>query len=125
MLQNYVTDVGYTYWAVKYNTAQSMIIPTTTNQPVLTVLQTYLPILYSQAFSDVNSCELPQKIKTRNVEIELQNGTKYKFDIPFNSSDTNWNVLLTQLNGAAIKSWVITGEKIPGYKLPLLLTLVP
>lgn len=119
-------DCGYTYFAVSYIAEQSLINPNITNQSTTVVLQTYLPILDSQIFSYASGCQLPPKVKSRYVEIELSDNTKYQFDVPFNSGNkVLWSTLLTQLANSAIKSWSIIGEKLPGYKMPLLLTLVP
>lgn len=124
MLQNYTTDIGYTYYAAGYSMVQSVVIPEITNQAVDVVLITYLPVLNGQIFNLKNTCPLPAGIVSRGVEIELADRTKYRFDIPFNSASALWAQLLTELENPAIVSWQITGEKIPGYKLPLLLTKV-
>jgi hypothetical protein len=124
MLQNYTTDIGYTYYAAGYSMVQSVVIPEITNQAVDVVLATYLPVVNGQILNLKNTCPLPRGIVPRKVEIELADNTKYCFDIPFNSASALWVQLLTELNNSAIKSCTITGEKIPGYKLPLLLTKV-
>jgi len=127
MLQNYYTDLGFIYYAVRFAAIQTLIIETVTNQSPVVVLQTFLPTINAQVFTLVDTCALPRGIRPRKVEIELvSNNTKYAFDIPFNSSDTvNWSNLLNDLENLGIKNWNITGEKIPGYKVPLLLTKVP
>lgn len=124
MLQNYTTDIGYTYYSVGYSMVQTVVIPEITNQAVNVVLATYLPVVNGQILNLKNTCPLPKGIKPRTVEIELTDNTKYRFDIPFNSAIALWTQLLTELENPAIASWTITGEKIPGYKLPLLLTKV-
>ena len=124
MQQDYTTDIGYTYFAVGYSAVQSVVIPEITNQAVDVVLATYLPVINGQIFNLKNTCPLPRGIKPRNVEIGLADNTKYRFDIPFNSVSALWAQLRTELENPAIASWIITGEKIPGYKLPLLLTKV-
>lgn len=124
MQQNYTTDIGYTYYAVGYSMVQTVVIPEITNQAVDVVLATYLPAVNGQILNLKDTCPLPKGIKPRTVEIELPDRTKYRFDIPFNSSNPLWTQLLTELGNPAIVSWDIVGEKIPGYKLPLLLTKV-
>lgn len=127
MQQNYTLDIGYTYYGVTFTAFQSVVIETVTNQSPSVVLATYLPTINGQVSDYEDTCPLPPKIKTRRVEIELvSNNAKYIFDIPFNSSSSIlYDSLITELDNIAIKSWVITGEKIPGYKVPLLLTKVP
>ena len=127
MQQNYTLDIGYTYYAVGFTGFQSVVIETVTNESSSVVLATYLPTINAQVLGLVDTCALPKGIKPRKVEIELiSNNTKYVFDIPFNSSSSIlYASLITELDNIAIKSWVITGEKIPGYKVPLLLTKVP
>ena len=127
MQQNYTLDIGYTYYGVIFTAFQSVVIETVINQSPSVVLATYLPTINVQVSTSLNTCTLPKGIKARKVEIELvSNNTKYVFDIPFNSSSNLlYDSLITELDNIAIKSWVITGEKIPGYKVPLLLTKVP
>ncbi len=124
MQQNYTTDIGYTYYAVGYSMVQTVVIPEITNQAVDVVLATYLPAVNGQILNLKDTCPLPKGINPRTVEIELPDRTKYRFDIPFNSASALWGQLLTELGNPAIVSWDIVGEKIPGYKLPLLLTKV-
>ena len=126
MQQNYTTDIGYPYYNIPYGAVQTVIIDTIPNQDVDVVLSTYLPLLNGLTFNFIDVCPLPKGLKPRSVTITLQDDTAYKFDIPFNSSDTiNYTSLLTQLDDPNIKNWVINGEKIFSYKLPLLLTKVP
>lgn len=122
--QNYSLDIGYIYHAVSYTAIQTVIIETVVNLSPLDVLQNLLPILSGQVFNYQNTCPLAKGIKPRTVEIELVDNTKYRFDISFNSASALWAQLLIELGNSAIASWEITGEKIPGYKLPLLLTKV-
>lgn len=127
MQQNYTLDIGYTYYAVGFTGFQSVVIETVTNESSSVVLATYLPTINAQVLNYKDTCALPPQIKPRRVEIELvSNNAKYIFDIPFNSSSSIlYNSFITELDNIAIKSWTITGEKIPGYKVPLLLTKVP
>jgi hypothetical protein len=129
MYQNYLSDIGFPYYFTQYNIEQTLIIETVTNQAPIDVLIALLPIVYAQLVINNSkaNCALPKGFIPRNVEIELSsNNAKYKFDISFNSSNTIlWSQLLNELANPLIKSWVINGEKIPGYKLPLLLTKVP
>lgn len=127
MQQNYTLDNGFVYYGVGFTAFQSLVIETVTNESPSVVLATYLPTINAQVLNYPDTCALPPQLRPRRVEIELvSNNTKYVFDIPFNSNfDTLWNALLTDLSNIAIKSWTITGEKIPGYKIPLLLTKVP
>lgn len=124
MQQDYTTDIGYPYYAVGYSMVQTVVIPEIANQSVDVVLATYLPVINGQILNLKNTCSLPKGIKPRTVEIKLTDNTKYRFDIPFNSANSLWVQLLTELENPAIISWEIVGEKLPGYKLDLLLTKI-
>lgn len=127
MQQNYILDNGFVYYGVGFTAFQSVVIETVTNESPNVVLATYLPTINAQVFNIADTCALPPQLRPRRVEIILtSNNTGYVFNIPFNSDDnSNWDSLLNDLSNVAIKSWTITGEKIPGYKVPLLLTKVP
>lgn len=127
MQQDYILDLGFVYYGVGFAAFQSLVIETVTNESPLVVLATYLPTINAQVLNYPDTCALPPQIRPRRVEIELtSNNTKYTYDIPFNSNfNTLWDALLADLDNIAIKSWTITGERIPGYKVPLLLTKVP
>jgi len=126
MQQNYQLDNSYVYYAVPFTAIQSLLNANVVNATPLVILTTLLPSINSQVLNFVDTCGLPKGITPRTVEIELtSNNTKYKFDIPFNSSSPSWLVMLNELDVLAIKSHVITGETIKSYKVKSLLTKVP
>lgn len=126
MQQDYSTDIGYIYHNIPYGMTQAVINGNIPNQDVAVVLSTYLPVLNVLTLAYQFSCPSPKGLNPRSVTITLQDDTAYRFDIPFNSTDTtNYTSLITQLGDPNIKSWFITGEKLLSYKLTLLLTKVP
>jgi hypothetical protein len=128
LLQNYSLDMGYVYNFTKYSYFQSLVIQTIPNQEPLIVLQTFLPTINALVIqSNIESlCALQKGLTARRVEIELQNNTKYTFDIPFNSSDTTrWGNLLNDLENLGIKNWNISGEKVRSSLVNRLLNKVP
>lgn len=127
-LQNYQLDAGYIYNFTSFNYFQSLEINTIVNENPTVVLQTLLPTIRGQLTETNNPifCPLRKRIITRRVEIELQNNTKYTFDIPFNAdSNALYDALINDLANPLIKSWEIKGEQIKGDNISLILTKVP